>query len=335
MAFGPDGTRLATGGNNGTLRLWDATARRESVSVPKDGVFAREEPQLSPDGQTLLTDHESGVRRRLRLWDSATGQPRCGPIELPQALVNWPAWTADGKRLYCTDAGKTVSVVDVASGKVVRTFQADAETNRYRYGIALSPDEKWFAHSCRGGTIQVRDAETGAMFRTVGRFVGEVTILAFSPDGSRLLGADEYGTLKIWDIATGREITATNLTGVGILCARFSADGKHLVVAGILGQLVTGEVRILDAETAREVWSLKGHAITVLDVAFSPDGQRRATCSFDQTVRIWDLSTGQDILKWNEPVRCLLIRFVSGGRRLIGATGDRRTRAWDATPLAE
>ena len=61
--------------------------------------------------------------------------------------------------------------------------------------------------------------------------------------------------------------------------------------------LPTGEVRILDAETAREVWSLKGHAITVLDVAFSPDGHRLATSSFDRTVRLWDLTAGQEILK--------------------------------------
>ena len=183
---------------------------------------------------------------------------------------------------------------------MVRTLPVDVETNgeiSFTYMIALCPNEKWCAHACPDGAIQVRNAETGALFRTLRGLGGVLGALVFSPDGSRLLGADEYGTLKIWDVATGREIAATKLTGVLIMCARFSADGKRLAVAGLFGQLVTGEVRILDAETAREVWSLKGHTLLVSDVAFSPDGLRLATASNDQTVRLWDLTTGQEILK--------------------------------------
>ena len=88
----------------------------------------------------------------------------------------------------------------------------------------------------------------------------------------------------------------------------------------LLGQLLTGEVRILDAETAREVWSLKGHTLTVRDVAFSPDGLRLATSSIDRTVRLWDLTAGQEILKLVDSVDVDSVRFVSDGRRLIGAT---------------
>jgi WD40 repeat protein len=333
MAFDPAGTRLATGGEDGTVRLWDATGRRDAVSMPKDGLSPGELPELSPDGQTLLTDHESGVRWTLRLWDTATGEPRCGPIELPQALVG-QAWTADGKRLYCTDAGKTVSVVDVASGKVVRTFPIDAEINHH-YGIALSADERWCAHTGPGGSITVRDARTGALFRTLRELDGPVVVLAFSPDGTRLLGADQGGALKIWDIATGRQIAATALNGVLVQVARFSADGKRLAVAGRLARLSSGELRILNAENAREVWSLKGHALTVLDVAFSPDGLRLATTSGDNTVRLWDLTAGQEILKLVGSGYVDRVRFVSDGRRLIGATHDRRIRVWDATPLPE
>ncbi len=343
LAFGPDGTRLATGGVDGTLRLWDTTARRDAFSIARDALSAVELPVLSPDGQTLLTGFFFGERRPLRLWDTSTGEPRGGPIELPKPMLH-PAWTADSNRLYIADSGKTIHVVDVAAGKVVRTFPVDAvpevTSGTTFSAIALSPDERWYAHGAPDGTIRLRDARTGVESCTIGKLVGEPGVLAFSPDGSRLLGGDEGGLLKIWDIATGREIAATTLTGVLIRDVQFSPDGKRLAIGGLFGQLLTGEVRILHAEDAHEIWSLKGHALLVGAVVFSPDGLRLATASGDATVRIWDLGTGQEILKLSEGMgdsinSMGMIRFISDGRRLIGAARDRRIRVWDATPLPE
>ena len=93
-------------------RRGDARGRTPAQPRRRDGI----------DGSPI------GPCRALRLWDTATGQPRCGPIELPQAVVSQAAWTADGRHLYVADAGKTMRVVDVASGEVVRTFPIDAET---------------------------------------------------------------------------------------------------------------------------------------------------------------------------------------------------------------
>ncbi len=89
-----------------------------------------------------------------------------------------------------------------------------------------------------------------------------------------------------------------------------------------------------DPPDAREVWSLKGHTLPVIDVAFSPDGLRLATAAADRTVRLWDLTAGQEILKLVDSGNVDSVRFVSDGR-LIGATHDRRIRVWDATPLPE
>ena len=214
--------------------------RRDAISIPQDGPSTPEFPMLSPDGLTLLTDFAAGTGRRARLWDTATGEPRCGPIELPQAVDNraastadavrryfHAAWTADGKRLYLPDSGKTIRVVDVASGKVIRTFTADVETKvqiSFAYTWRFSPDEKWCAQSCPGGTIQVRNTQTGALLRTVGGLDSVQRALVFSPDGLAAARApDRAGTLKIWDIATGREIAATKLTGVVVIIAQFSA----------------------------------------------------------------------------------------------------------------
>jgi WD40 repeat protein/serine/threonine protein kinase len=332
LAFSPDGTRLATGGADGTLRVWDSTERRDALSLPKAG-FTLEFPDLSPDGQTVVTRVTLGGKD-VRLWDAATGEPRGGRIDLPEKEVS-RAWTADGKRLYMADMGKNVTAVDAATGKVVRTFRVDGEAKYIR--IALSPDEKWCAYSSgpEGKRAKVRGIQTGAEFRAFHGLDDSVQYLVFTPDGSRLLGADVGGVLKIWEVATGREVAATKFRGIYICGITFSADGKRLAVVGNLSRLLTGEVRVLDAEGFREVWYLKGHTLNVIDAAFSPDGQRLATSSADRTVRVWDLTAGQEILKLSGFAGVVSLRFVEGGRRLMSVSWDRTIRVWDATPLPE
>ena len=108
-----------------------------------------------------------------------------------------------------------------------------------------------------------------------------------------------------------------------------------MAVGGFANTSLTGEVRILDAETVREVWSLKGHTSRVFDAVFTLDGRRLATGSVDETVRLWDLGTGQEILKLSDFTDSTLsVRFVSDGRLISTHTG-RGIRVWDASPLPE
>lgn len=239
--------------------------------------------------------------------------------------------SGDGKHLYLADPEKTVRVVDTASSKLVRTFRVDAEC----YRLALSADEKWCALPGPGNIIKVWNAQTGAEWRCLKGLDERVHRLMFSPNASRLLGADEGGVLKTWDIATGSELAATKLSDICIQGVCFSPDGNRLVVFGQLNQFLTGELRVLDGERFRETRSLKGHTVNVLDVAFSPDGQRLATVSADWTVRIWNLSAGQEILKVRGPEQICRLRFVPDGHRLITASFDRTIRVWDATPLPD
>ncbi|HZV08045.1 MAG TPA: protein kinase, partial [Gemmataceae bacterium] len=331
LTFSPDGMRLVTGGADGTLRWWGTTKRRDTISIPNTESIR----DLSPDGQTVITTAIGGGAKEFRLWNTQTGEPRGGPIHLPQRSID-KAWTADGQRLYIPDLGRNVTVVDSATGQVIRTFQVDGEANDW-LSFALTPNEKWYAHDAgpMGRAIKVRNARTGAEFRSLKGFNARVHALLFSADGSRLFGADRDGVLKIWDTESGGEIATTKLTGIYVGRMAFSPDGKHVAVVGNLSRLLTGEVRILDSESLREVWSLQGHTLNVTAVVFSPDGQRLATASADGAIRVWDLTMGQEILKLSVLSFAKSLGFNSDGRRLISASEDGTVRIWDATPLPE
>ncbi|GAA2213806.1 serine/threonine-protein kinase [Nonomuraea monospora] len=136
------------------------------------------------------------------------------------------------------------------------------------------------------------------------------------------------GTLRLWDIATGRPVTQplTGHTGAVFRMA-FSPDGRLLAT----GSMDT-TVRLWNIATGLPVGEpLTGHTDTVEDVAFSPDGRLLATSSMDTTVRLWDPATGQPV---GEPLtghtECVAgVAFSPDGRLLASGSLDTTVRLWD------
>jgi WD40 repeat protein len=301
VAFSPDGKRLAGAGTEG-LKVWDAQTGQELLSL-KEGGFPM---AFSPDGKRLV----GSAGRGRKVWDAQTGREL-----LFIKAGGGVAFSPDGKRL--ATGGQGIKVWDAQTGQELLALKGHAE---FVFSLAFSPDGKRLASAAYDKTVKVWDAQTGQPLATLRGHTRDVYTVAFSPDGKRLASGDKW-EVKVWEVPArqGPLTVPGHTTGVGDLA--FSPDGKRLagVSAGRPGA-GDGTLKVWDANTGQELFSLKGGGF---NVAFSPDGKRLACTSSDRfgTLQLLDARTGQELLSLGGAGGRIAI-FSPDGNHLAIATGS-------------
>ena len=321
LALSPDGKELATRGFDGLTRTFDAATGKLARQFGKKpelqggafaiAPFAFNGPGLawSPDGKMLAaTDTETENKKQIKVlktWDAAVGKElrRIASTEDANQGIS-SSFSPDGKLLAWSKADGTIHLADAATGKELRAVKGRGKEDA---GLAFgfSPDGKTLVGRCpRDGMLLVWDVASGKELHrfarpaaTPGGFGWNTSAagMEFSPDGKLLALGGENQSVRLVDLATGKEIAFGGGHRSAIAKVTYSADGKTLTTRGD-----DGTIRIWETATGKELRRVKLPK-NAWNYSLSADGKILASLEPDNKLHLRDADTGKELHKLDTP----------------------------------
>lgn len=325
-AYSPDGTRIITGSDDKTARIWDARTGQLllTLSGHTNRIFSA---SFSPDGRRVVTGSADNAAL---IWDAETGQ-LLATLSGHTDIARSASFSRDGSRIVTSSEDKTARVWDATTGQLLITLQ-DPAVPEFD-SASFSPDGSRIVSSNWAETARIWDAHSGQLIFTLKGHADRINSVSYSPDGSRIVTGSADKTVRIWDAHGGQLIDTLSGPQDQVTTASYSPDGGQ-IVAGSLDQAAW----IWDAHGGQLLAVLRGHSSGVIGTSYSPDGNFIVTGSADQTARVWDARFGQALMTLKGHADSIRVASCSpDGSRVVTAGKDKIARIWDAQsgrPLA-
>jgi WD40 repeat protein len=353
IAFSRDGSRIATGGSDKRVRLWDAHTG-QSIGEPltlhdqvTDVAFAHGSDHIVAIAGDTVHTYNADPHAELLAEMGGSKLYSAGAQAVTFSVLS----TLAGPRIVVFDE-RRVRVLNAETGEQVgQAIDVGPQKDFY---CDVSPDGRWLVLWRAGQDVRIIDATTGRWHgKPLGGHQDVVNAVQFSPDSQVLATASDDKTIRLWDWRSGRQIGEPMTMGAPVQSVEFSGDGRHLLsrssnelqvwdttTRATVGKPIplesliaataispdgervvatTSELMLqFDMQTGETLPPLKGHTLAVSGLAFGVDGRYLVSGGRDETVRFWDTTSGRQLGdSVNVTAQLVLVQVSRDGRRVF------------------
>ncbi len=313
LAFSPDGTHLATGRLDRSVRLWDTSGNNEPILLQKQslsGDLLRTHQELVGGPDVLLFSPNEkilacGAGQQVKLWDTTTGA-LITPFTAHIGFIEHLAFSTNGSTLASASKDGIIKYWNINTGKpiqshITRHIPWVRSTSFLKNSSTLvSVDYSRIMTLWDLETSKITTHHTKTAYENT-RWDAESAPLTFSPDGTKLVSegvmnapTDPLGTtymLRLFDVSTGRELNTLVYTNENVSEIEFSPDGKTLAFG--VHSNTYGKIRLWNTET-NDTFDIQfaDRSEWLSAMAFSPDGYRLVIGTSEKKVQMWDVKDG-------------------------------------------